>query len=254
MKITAVRDFDFDRAETERRKQLIRDLWSGRQVDHIPVQLVVSDPEPRYTVREQFQDADKQLDTALRTAGLSWRCVPGGDYIPAIRPDVGCSVLATAFGAELYWGDDPNQTCGVLRPPLANIEQVAGLQVPSPDSGQLAEGTERVRRFAEVGEGLVSVSLLDMAGGLNVACDLLGSEALYAAMYETPVLLECLLGKIQQLFLTAIAAQIEAAGGEENIATTDFPDYWFPEGVKGHVSDDISANISAAFYRRFSLP
>jgi hypothetical protein len=54
--------------------------------------------------------------------------------------------------------------------------------------------------------------------------------------------------------LATIAAQIEAAGGEELITTTDFPDYWFPEGRKGHVSDDISANISPALYRRFSTP
>ncbi|MBN2295544.1 MAG: hypothetical protein JXM70_24150, partial [Pirellulales bacterium] len=38
------------------------------------------------------------------------------------------------------------------------------------------------------------------------------------------------------------------------ITTTDFPDYWFPEGRKGHVSDDISANISPAMYERFSRP
>ena len=92
---------------------------------------------------------------------------------------------------------------------------------------------------------MVSVSLLDMAGGLNVASDLLGSEALYLAMEEAPERLECLLDKIQQLFLAAISAQIDAAGGEDYIATADFPDYWFPEGFKGHVSDDISANISS---------
>jgi hypothetical protein len=66
--------------------------------------------------------------------------------------------------------------------------------------------------------------------------------------------LECLLGKIQQLFLAAIGAQIEAAGGEDRITTTDFPDLWFPEGRKGFVSDDISANISPASYERFSRP
>ena len=93
-----------------------------------------------------------------------------------------------------------------------------------------------------------------MAGGLNVAVDLLGCNRLYEAMYGNPEALECLLGKIQELFLTTIAAQIEAAGGEEFIATTDFPDYWFPEGRKGHVSDDISANISPAMYDRFSRP
>jgi hypothetical protein len=71
-------------------------------------------------------------------------------------------------------------------------------------------------------------------------------------MYGNPAALECLLGKIQELFLAAIALQIKAADGEEQITTTDFPEYWFPEGRKGHVSDDISANISPASYERFS--
>ncbi|MEK7405823.1 MAG: hypothetical protein AAB225_12005 [Acidobacteriota bacterium] len=250
----SVKLFDFDRTEIERRRQLVRDLWAGLPVDHIPIHLVVTDPEPLYTIREQFQDGDKQLAAALRVAGLSWQCVSGGDYIPAMRPDLGCSVLATAFGSELYWGDDPNQTCGVKQALIEDVARIADLPAPSPFAGQLAEGAERVRRFAEAGDGLVSVSLLDMAGGLNVASDLLGAERLYVAMREHPGLLECLLGKIQQLFLAAIAAQIAAAGGEANIATTDFPDYWFPESLKGHVSDDISANISPALYRRFSRP
>ena len=228
----SAKDYDFDRDEIGRRKQLILDLWSGKPVDHIPIHLVVSDPKPQYTVREQFQDANKQLAVALRTAGLSWRAIPGGDYIPAMRPDVGCSCLATAFGAELYWGDDLAQTCGVREPPIQDIKQILDLPVPPPDAGQLKEGTARVRRFAQAGEGLVSVSLLDMAGGINVAADLLGCEGLYVSMYETPELLECLLAKIQDLFLATVAEQIKAAGGEEFITTTDFPDYWFPEGEK----------------------
>jgi len=252
--VISVRDFDFDADEIERRKQLIRDLWAGRPVDHVPVLLNVTSPASRYTTRQQFQDGDRQLEVALAAAGLAWREVPGGDTIPAMRPDVGCSCLATAFGAELYWGDDPNQTCGVKEPLLGDVEAAHDLAVPDPEAGQLAEGTERVRRFAEAGEGLVSVSLLDMAGGLNVASDLLGAEAMYMAMYGNPEALLCLLGKIQQLFLATIERQIAAAGGEERITTTDFPDYWYPEGRKGHVSDDISAAISPELYRRFSLP
>lgn len=250
----SIRDFDFDHDEIERRKQVTRGLWAGMPLDHIPVYVTVENSAPRYTVREQLLDADKQWDEALAVAGLSWRHVPHGDIVPAIRPDVGCSCLATAFGAGLYWGDHPNQTCGVNEPLLKNLEQAYDLAVPPPDAGQLAEGTRRVGRFAEAGEGLVSVSLLDMAGGLNVAMDLLGGDALYASMYENPAALECLLGKIQELFLAAIGRQIEAAGGQDRITTTDFPEYWFPEGRKGHVSDDISANIAPACYDRFGRP
>lgn len=252
--MVSVKTFDFDADEIERRKQLIRDLWSGRPVDHVPVLMSVAHPAAQYSVREQFQDGDKQLEEALTTAGLTWQEIPGGDSIPAMRPDVGCSCLATAFGAELYWGDDPNQTCGVRGAAIGDVEEAHHLCVPSPVGGQLAEGTERVRRFAEAGDGMVSVSLLDMAGGLNVACDLLGGEAMYVAMRQNPQALLCLLGKIQELFLATICLQIEAAGGQDNITTTDFPDYWFPEGRKGHVSDDMSASMSLEDYRQSSLP
>ncbi|HUS72042.1 MAG TPA: uroporphyrinogen decarboxylase family protein [Sedimentisphaerales bacterium] len=250
----SVKDIDFDTDEIEHRKQLVRDLWAGKPVDHIPVMITVTDPQPKYSIREQFQDGDKQLEVAKSTVAHSWQSIRDGDYIPAMRPDVGCSGLATAFGAELFWGDNPEQTCGVKEPVLKDVAEAFDLVTPAADDGQLAEGTERIRRFAEAGQGLISVSLLDMAGGLNVASDLLGGEGLYLAMYENPEALECLLGKIQELFLAAIALQIEAAGGEDAITATDFPDTWFPEGRKGHVSDDISANISPQMYERFSLP
>ena len=243
-----------DAAEIDRRKQFIRDLWAGRPLDHTPIHMTVSHPQPAYSTRRQFLDGDKQLQVALANLDLTWKYLPQADAVPAMRPDVGCSCLATAFGAELFWGDDENQTCGVKNPLLNSIAEVAELEAPPADAGQLAEGAQRVRRFAEAGDGLISVSLLDMAGGINVAADLLGVEAALLAMYEDPDALECLLDKIQQLFLAAIAAQIEAAGGPDAITTTDFPDTWFPEGCKGHVSDDISASFSPACYRRFSLP
>ena len=252
--VTTLATIGFDRDEVERRKQRVRDLWAGKPLDHVPVYITVENPSPRYSIREQFCDADKQWSESLAVLESTWQQVPENDLVPAVRPDVGCSSLATAFGAELYWGQDANQTCGVKTPPLGNVEEAYALAVPPPDAGQLAEGTRRVGRFAEAGEGLVSVSLLDMAGGLNVAMDLLGGQQLYGAMYENPEALECLLGKIQQLFLAAIAAQIDAAGGQDRITNTDFPEYWFPEGRKGHVSDDISANISPACYQRFSRP
>jgi hypothetical protein len=252
--VPAVQNLNLNGDEIARRKQLVRDLWAGKPLDHVPVYLSVENPHPQYTIRQQFLDADKQWAESLAVLKLTCEHVPENDLVPAVRPDVGCSCLATAFGAELFWGDDPNQTCGVKHRIVERVEDAYGLAVPRPDAGQLAEGIRRVRQFAEAGEGLISVSLLDMAGGLNVAMDLLGGNTLYTSMYENPEALECLLGKIQQLFLAAIDLQIEAAGGQDHITTTDFPEYWFPEGRKGHVSDDISANISPASYARFSRP
>lgn len=249
-----LRQLDLSRDEIERRKQLIRDLWAGRPVDHLPVIITVVDPDEPSTIREQFTDAETQLRAAMRNVALTWEMVPCNDWIPAMRPDVGCSCMATAFGAELFWGEDPNQTCGIREPILGDVREAFDLPVPDARAGQLGEGIERVRLFAEAGQGVVHVSLLDMAGGPNVAADLLGCTNLYLAMVDQPEAVTCLIDKVQQLLLATIEEQIAAAGGQDNITTTDFPDCWFPEGRKGHVSDDISANISPALYRQFSLP
>jgi len=254
METITANDFDFGADEIELRKQRIRDLWAGKPLDHTPVWLSVANPAVRYSTGEQFRDGDKQLYETMTMAGLTWRYVPDGDVVPAMRVDVGCSCLATAFGSKLYWGYESDQTCGVKEPILKDVEQAYDLKVPLPDAGQLGEGIERIGRLADAGSGLVSVSLLDMAGGLNVVNDLLGPEKMYMSMYDNPAALKCLLDKIQQLFLATIELQIEAAGGEERITTTDFPQYWFPEGRKGHVSDDISANIPLEMYQQFSLP
>jgi hypothetical protein len=243
------------RDELERRKELYRRLWQGRAVERIPLDVRVSVPSA-YSTQEQFRDGEKQLAAGLASAMATWEQVPSSDAIPALRPDVGCSCLASAFGAEYYWDENPNQTPGVKQKIITDIEaQAEALPVPDPiRDGWLPEGLSRIRRFAEAGEGFLPVSLLDAAGGLNVAADLMGMTELLMAVYDTPQALHCLLDKIQNLYAATIRAGIAAAGGEENITTTDFEDLWYPEGFKGHVSDDISANFGPEIYAEFSAP
>ena len=151
--------------------------------------------------------------------------------------------MASAFGTAYYWGDSVQQTPGVRDYIITDLEsQVDTMTVPDVcTEGWLPEGLKRIRMFAEAGEGLIPVSLLDAAGGINVAADLMGMTELLLATKTMPQALHQLLGIIQDLYIAVIRAGIESAGGEDNITTTDFPDIWFPEGYKGHVSDDVSA-------------
>ena len=243
------------RDELVRRKEMIRRLWAGQPLERIPLDIRVILPTT-YTVREQFQDADKQLEVALASAMATWKHAPSSDAIPAMRPDVGCSCLASAFGAEYYWGESVDQTPGIKEKIITDLDaRIDSITVPDPHrDGWLPEGMKRIRLFAEAGEGFVPVSLLDAAGGVNVAADLLGVTELLMAFYTSPESLHRLLDMIQDLYAATIRAGIEAAGGEEFITTTDFPDTWFPEGMKGHVSDDICANYGPDLYNEFSAP
>ena len=243
------------RVELCRRKDLWRRLFAGQPVEHIPLDVRVIVPSG-HSVREQFLDGEKQLEAELASAKASWELGPASDWIPAMRPDVGCSCLATAFGAEYYWGESTSQTPGIREPVISDLEsEVEALRVLDPHrDGWLPDGLRRIRMFAEAGAGFIPVSLLDAAGGLNVAADLLSPTDLFLSFYTAPGALHTLLGLIQELFAATIRAGINAAGGEDNITTTDFPALWFPEGLKGHVSDDICANFSPAIYAEFSAP
>ncbi|MDP6449350.1 MAG: uroporphyrinogen decarboxylase family protein [Lentisphaeria bacterium] len=245
------------RDELERRQQLYRDLFAGRPLERLPIEVRVTVPSP-YSVQEQFRDGDKQLESALTNVQATWEHAPSSDTVPAMRPDVGCSCLASAFGTEYYWGEHPDQTPGVRDKiiPLDGIaDTVAALPVPDPHrDGWLPEGLRRITRFAGAGDGFIPVSLLDAAGGVNVAADLLGVSELMMAFYDHPEAVHILLDKIQILYAAIIRAGIAAAGGEANITTTDYQDVWYPEGLKGHVSDDISANFGPDIYAAFSAP
>lgn len=247
------------RDELARRKALYRDLFAGKPLERLPVDVRVTAPSPvPCTVQEQFRDGEKQLAAVLANAIATWEHAPSSDSIPAMRPDIGCSCLASAFGAEYHWADNPSQTPGILKRILTTeglADQVAALPVPDPRrDGWLPEGLRRIRLFAEAGDGVIPVSLLDAAGGVNVAADLLGMTELMATFYDRPEAVHALLDKIQTLYAATIRAGIEAAGGAEKITTTDFQDVWYPEGWKGHVSDDISAGFGPDIYAEFSAP
>lgn len=241
--------------ELTRRKDLYRRLWAGQPLNRLPVEVRVSIPSP-YTIQEQFRDGEKQLSAVLANALATWEHAPSSDTIPAMRPDVGCSCLASAFGAEYFWGDNPQQTPGVKDHIITDLEaQVDLLPIPDPhQDGWLPEGLRRIRMFAEAGKGFIPISLLDAAGGANVAADLMGVTELLTGFYTMPQAVHRLLDKIQCLYAATIRAGIEAASGEAHITTTDFEDIWFPEGMKGHVSDDISASFGPDTYAEFSAP
>ncbi len=240
--------------EMERRKKLFTDLFDGRSVSHLPVEVRVR--KDRYTVREQYFDREKQLEDALESVRQTWKLREKTDAIPSLFPDVGCSGLANAFGADYFFNEDDNQTPGIKNHPLERLEEwlQEGKTPKVEDSLWLNEGLSRMALFAEAGDGFVPVCGLDAAGGLNVASDVMGLPQLLIAMTEEPEHVHKLLDLIQELYIELIQKEICAAGGLENMTTTDFYPGWAPMAYKGHCSDDISAMISPAMYLEFSAP
>lgn len=240
--------------EVERRKEIIRRVWDYRRVDHIPISLRVTSNPWGYTTQEHFLDADKQFAIELEGVKRSLELVPD-DYIPSMRVDVGCVVIESALGAEVVFGDDPNQTCTIREPILESADDIYALQMPDPHTaGLVPEGLARIRKFTERTDGQVHVSCLDMGGAVNVAYTLLGGVPFYTMCHDQPEAIHHLCGLITDTFICFAEACIDAAGGIERVTSTDFPYEWQPEGRKGHCSDDICAQFSPEFFNTFSKP
>ena len=240
--------------ELKRRKQLITDLFLGNPLSHIPVEIKVINP--KYTTWEYYEDREKQLEDSMESARLTWSMKDKNDLIPALTMDVGCSIIATAFGAEYYFGENSAQTAGVKTPPISDpIKQIPDLEVPDIlNSEWIKEGLKRIQMFVEAGDGILPVNCMDAAGGLNVAADLIGLNDLMLLMATEPELIHKLQTVIQKTYLNLIDMEVEVAGGLDNLVNTDFLYNWTPPGFKGHGSDDVSAMIGPEMYNTFCGP
>ncbi|MEM3607098.1 MAG: uroporphyrinogen decarboxylase family protein, partial [Candidatus Bathyarchaeia archaeon] len=215
-------DFHIPLDEIEIRKQRIRNVWDYKKVDHIPVIISIYSNPWNFTIHEQYEDAQKQLAVALEGVKKSLQYVPD-DYIPSIRPDVGCVVVSSTFGGELIYNKNmPNTTIGI-KPIISDPEEIYKLKIPNPyKDGLMPKALERIRYFAEQIQGKIYISNVDMGGPLNAACDIIESTLFYKMMLKNPEPLKHLLNMLTDLFIYYDQLLIEAAGGLKNMASIDW--------------------------------
>lgn len=247
-------DFDIPVKKIEGRKQMIRDVWEYKKVDHIPVMLSINSNPYGYTIHDELFSKEKQLQLRLASIKRTLELVPD-DYIPNMFVNVGCVAIENAYGMNIDYGDSPDQMPSVRGPLLNSIEDVYGLKHIDPyKDGLLPEFLERVRYFVEKTDFMIPVTCLDMNGPMAIAMDIIGSESLLAGMYTDPDEVKFLLHFIMDDIIAVTDACIDAAGGIENLTCTDFVWEWFPEGKKGHVSDDVCAMYSPQMFKEFAIP
>ena len=244
--------FDLDHREIERRKQLRRDLWDYRPVDHIPIVFWLT-PSCGYTLREQRQSAEIQFQVNVEGIRRSLRLLPD-DYIPFAFVTPGYMTIATMFGMEVYWAADPDQPPGVKGHLITDLAQVYRLPRPTLDAGLMPENIRRLRYHAENLPPDVYLTGIDSGGPLNTCKDLLDTNLLYTAFYDDPAALHHLLDLVTEVQLDVYRAVVAAAGGLERLTGLDFSPNWAPEKYKSFVSDDICATIGPELFREFSLP
>ncbi|NJD02667.1 MAG: hypothetical protein FIA99_08745 [Ruminiclostridium sp.] len=247
-------DFELPVKEIEKRKQRIRDVWEYKKVDHIPFMITINSNRYGYTMHDEIFSKEKQLQLRLASIKRTLELVPD-DYIPSMFVNMGCVGIENAYGMEIYYGESPDQTPGVKKYLFDNMEDIYSLKHIDPyKDGIIPEFLERVRYFAEQTRFLIPVSCLDMNGPMAIAMDIIGSENLLLGMYTNPEDIQYLLNFVTEDIIAVTEACIKAAGGINNITSTDFVSEWFPEGKKGHVSDDVCAMYNPELFKKFSIP
>ncbi|HSV30545.1 MAG TPA: hypothetical protein VLH40_00785 [Atribacteraceae bacterium] len=233
----------------EARKEVVTRTWAYHSVDHIPVLFSVDWlPWPK-TYREEFENGQIQRRNRMYSIRQSLEMIPD-DYIPTAFIDVGCVGLAESFGGEIFLGDDPGQTPGIIKPVITTPQELElrlgeGL-TPNFTRGLAAEYLLRLNAFIEETDERVYVSGMDLNGPMGVAMDLLGSKLLFELLLDENPLLFGLLETITGAICDFTDLAVKRAGTVERFTSLDYFWYWCP--VKGHVSSDLSAMYSGRYF------
>jgi hypothetical protein len=163
--------------------------------------------------------------------------------------------LATMFGMETFWSEDPNQPPGVKGPLIADISRVRSLPRPDPRlDGLMPHNLKWLDHCRGVFPETVSFTGIDLGGPINTARDLLETDLLYTAFLDAPEEMHRLLALVADVQIGCYREIVRAAGGESRLTCVDFDPVWAPEGLKGFVSDDVCSSFGPRVYETFGLP
>jgi len=241
--------------EIERRKDLYRRVFDYKPVDHLPVFIWVQGPTcAEHTIRWELESSENQLAANLAWIERSLRLLPD-DYIPVVRITQGYLTVATMFGCQVHWSDDPNQPPGVMEHPIKDLSQVYDLKRPGLDAGWMPENLIRMQLFAESLPPDVSLSGVDIGGPLNNMKDLVDTNLFYTSFYDDPGAAHQLLALLTDVQLEVMQALLVVAGGNlGRFGSVDFDPVWHPTEYISFCSDDVCASLGPKTFEEFSLP
>jgi len=252
--------------EIEQRRQLIRDVMDYKldDHDHIPILITHFPNSNGYTLTEVYKNKKIQLEYELDKIKSSLIKVPGGDYIPSIKPDLGYVVIQSIFGMKPVYSSDkkpakyPDQTPYVdpLTKPIKSIEDMYKLKRPEDifSRGLVPEGLERIRYMMDATNFEIPASNLDCGNGFMMAYEITETELFFTTMRDDPKAILHMIDIITDIIIDIESEVIKIAGGIDNITSTEWDEKWLPEGKKCLISADLQPLYSPSDYYIFDLP
>jgi len=251
-------DIDIDFSEIEKRKQRIRDIWQYKKVDHIPLGLYVVDNKEKFTRKEIEQEKEKNLRFDLNNVKKSLVLLRD-DYIPFLKPEVGCATIPSILGAQIYFTSSFDNFSTVKEPLVKDISQLECLYIPLDEeeiksSGLMPLNLEKIKYYREIVKDRINYAGFDIGGVLCGSIDIIDSSLFYMSLLTDKEKILNFLDKLSNLYIKVQEILISSFGGLNNMMNVDWEPSWYPEGHKGYLSDDPSANLRVPLFEVFSKP
>ncbi|MHB1276655.1 MAG: uroporphyrinogen decarboxylase/cobalamine-independent methonine synthase family protein [Candidatus Humimicrobiaceae bacterium] len=251
-------DFNIDINEIEKRKQRIRDIWQYKKVDHIPLGLYVVDNREKFTRKEIEQEKEKNLRFDLNNVKKSLTLLTD-DYIPFVKPEVGCATIPSILGAKIYFTSAFDNFSTVKGPLIKDIDQLENLYIPEEDEeiksrGLMPLNLEKIKYYREVVGDRINYTGFDIGGVLCGSIDIIDTSLFYMSLLTDKEKIIKFLDKLSNLYIRVQKILISKFGGLSNMMNIDWEPSWYPEGHKGYLSDDPCANLSIPLFEVFSKP
>jgi hypothetical protein len=244
---------NIDHQEIEKRKETMRRMWEYRPLDHIPIGVWIDD-FGRYTQREQCEDGFKQFEVMVHSLNRSLKNLPD-DYIPFVRVWPGYLTIATMFGMQTHWSEDPNQAPGPEGYLVENRDDIYKLPVPdAKNDGLMPHNLEWLDYAKSNLPQEVYLTGIDLGGPINTAKDLFETNLLYTLFIDSPEDMHYFLSLATEVQIRCVEEIVKAAGGLDRLTCTDFDPIWAPKQYKGFVSDDVCASFGPDIFEEFSIP
>ena len=181
---------------------------------------------------------------------------PNDDYIPALDPAFGVSVVPSAFGCQILYPDsfrdlkrDP-----IVEPILRKAADVENLVRPDPyTDGLMPRVLQTIDYWKQQVGGKIPVALTDSEGVLGDALMMRGTAGLILDMYREPGLVHKLMNLLTETLIEWFLVQKDHAGQELDEGYCWGT--WIPKGKGGaFMGDDGAAYLSPHLYEKFVAP
>jgi hypothetical protein len=251
-------DFEINHKEIDMRKERIRKTWQYKRVDHIPLGIYVIDNREGFTKEEIEKEKEKNLRFDLNSVKKSLSLLQD-DYIPFLKPEVGCTTIPTILGSEVSYTRQFENYSTVKEPIIYKIEDLENLNIPVDKKEIIKKGLmplnlEKIHYYKSRTKGVIDMTGFDIGGVLCGSVDIMDTNLFYISLITEKKRMLEYLEKLSELYIKVQEILTGEIGDLNRMMNIDWDVSWYPEGFKGYVSDDPCANFGIETFETFSKP